>query len=738
MKHLEPMPASLSNAVSARLKPDEEQRIRAASDLTPEGAFGSQCIIVTDLRMLLAAHDGSRLEEVLLEDVTGVHANALVGGGCLHIEVKAGAPLRVLYSSALSHTFARVARGIEQLRRGEPLEPGGEPADLRCLRCGRLLPEKDGVCPTCLSRWKVFLRIAGYLRPYKARVAIVAVASLFMTAAGLLPPMITRWIVDEVLLPKNSREWERRMELLGVIVLGFFTVRLLSWCAEWIHGRTVAWLGARVTADIRSQLYRQLEMLSVAYHDRQDTGVLVSRLSSDAATLQEFLVRSLPYLAINLATLAGIFALMFAMSPVLALAILLPVPAVWVWGFFFWRRMTALFERWQRANAEFSARLNQSLSGIRIIKMFGRETSAAEAFRGSSEKLRGANYRVSRDRAVLLATMGLITSGGMLTLWLLGGWKVLHGELTLGVVVSFYGYILLFYGPLQWFGQVSSWMTQAFTGAQRIFEILDEPGEAYDQPDAIPMPAIRGRVTFRGVEFGYQPGQAVLREIELDVAPGELIGVAGKSGAGKTTAMNLLCRFYDVSAGAIEIDGVDIRRIRLVDLREQIGIVPQEPVLFSGTIAENIGYGRPGASFAEIVAAARLANAHEFILRKPDGYDSHVGERGSNLSGGEKQRLAIARAILRDPRVLILDEATSSVDVHSEKLIQEAIASLAQDRTSFVVAHRLSTIRNANRVLVLDAGRIVEFGAHEDLMARRGLFYKMVCLQEVPREELVS
>ncbi len=276
--------------------------------------------------------------------------------------------------------------------------------------------------------------------------------------------------------------------------------------------------------------------------------MLTSRVSSDAATLQEFLVRSLPYLVINVATLIGIFAVMFAMSPVLALAILLPVPAVWAWGFLFWRRMTALFERWQRANARFSSRLNQSVSSIRIVKAFGQEVQQAHEFEGYNEELRRTNLHVSRNRAVLLATMGLITSCGMLTLWLFGGWKVIRGELTLGVVLSFYGYILLFYGPLQWFGQVSSWMTQAFTGAQRIFEILDEPKEQYDGPDAVPMPAIEGRVTFRKVEFGYESGRAVLRDIDLDVAPGEMIGVAGQSGAGKTTAMNLVCRFYDVAA----------------------------------------------------------------------------------------------------------------------------------------------------------------------------------------------
>jgi ATP-binding cassette subfamily B protein len=382
--------------------------------------------------------------------------------------------------------------------------------------------------------------------------------------------------------------------------------------------------------------------------------------------------------------------------------------------------------------------LNQSVSSIRIVKAFGQEARQAREFEGYNDELRRTNLHVSRNRAILLATMGFIASCGTLTLWLFGGWKVIRGELTLGTLLSFYGYILLFYGPLQWFGQVSSWMTQAFAGANRIFEILDHPKEQYDPPDAVSLPFIEGRVTFRKVEFGYEPGRRVLRDIDLDVAPGEMIGLTGRSGAGKTTAMNLLCRFYEVAAGSIEVDGVEIRRVRLRDLREQIGIVPQEPVLFSGTIAENISYGRPGASFAEIVEAARAANAHEFILQRPDAYDSEVGERGCKLSGGERQRLAIARAILRNPRILILDEATSSVDVRSEKLIQQAIENLARNRTSFVVAHRLSTIRKANRVVVLDEGRLVEIGSHEELLARRGSFYRMVRLQQDPQEELAS
>jgi ATP-binding cassette subfamily B protein len=335
-----------------------------------------------------------------------------------------------------------------------------------------------------------------------------------------------------------------------------------------------------------------------------------------------------------------------------------------------------------------------------------------------------------RNWSIFFATTGLVTGLGVAAVWLFGGQEVIGGDLTLGTLLAFYSYMWLLYGPLQWFGQVNSWMTRAFAGAERIFEVIDTPTEAYEDPDAVPMPDMQGRVTFRKATFGYDKSKPVLREIELDVAPGEMIGLVGKSGVGKTTTVNLIARFYDVDHGGIEIDGVDLRKIRLEDLRRQIGLVLQEPFLFSGTIAENIGYGRPGASFEEIVEAAKAANAHAFIVAKPDGYDTQVGERGARLSGGERQRVSLARAILHNPRILILDEATSSVDVQTEKQIQEAIARLVQKRTTFAIAHRLSTLRNADRLVVLDAGRVVEVGTHQELLERQGHFYNLVQLQQ--------
>jgi len=565
-------------------------------------------------------------------------------------------------------------------------------------------------------------------------------ASLVMSSSSLLPPIVTQWIVDRALLPEagQSASLDVRASLLALYVGLLVVIRLIAWSAEWAHGATVAWLGSRITADIRGQLYRQLEMLSLRFYDKHEVGSLVARVSNDSGALQDFLIRGLPYSVVNVCTFIGIFIVMFLLNWRLALCVALPVPVVAIWGFVFWRRMSELFHQWWRAGAEFSAKLGESLWGIRVVKAFRLEECEIGRFEKQNEGLFGANVRTGRRRALLLAAMGLVTTFGVVTLWLLSGVEVIRGRMTPGALLAFYSYLLLFYGPLQWFGQVSNWMTQAFTGAQRIFQILDEEWEAREPSGARSLGDVRGHVAFRDVTFGYDSAKPVLRGIELDVAPGEFIGIVGPSGAGKTTMMNLLCRFYDADQGVIEVDGIDIRQIRLEDLRVKIGVVLQEPFLFSGTVAENISYGKPGASLRDVIAAARIANAHEFIVNMPEGYDTRVGERGGRLSGGEKQRIALARAILADPRVLILDEATSSVDPISEGLIQEAIERLAVERTIFAIAHRLSTLRNADRLVVIEEGRIVEQGTFAELLEREGAFHRLMRLQYGSVESVIG
>ena len=737
MKLLESMPHSVAAKVKELLSTAEEELIRVSTDLTQEGKFGTQWVIVTDKRVLIVPMTGlDRVVDIPIEESTLVQTEALVGGGCLSIERKGKPTVTVPYSSSLAEKFSEVTRGIEQLRKREPFLINTQLDRTRCEKCGRQLPEKNGICPACIRRLATLQRIASYLKPYKRHVLLLAVVSLIQVGTAVIPPMLARQIVDGVLVPKegNTDSMSERLTLLGLLVLAMVGIRVFNWGMEWAHGWTVSWLGARITADIRNRLYQQLELLSLQFYDRRQVGAVMSRVTRDAGRLQEFLVEGLPYLIINALMLIGILGILFRMHWLLALLILVPVPFMMGWGVIFWKRMRLYFNKWDQAWSDVMATVNETLSGIRVVKAFAQEAREIAAFGIRNKKIRQLAIRTQINWGIFFATTTLLTSFGILIVWFFGGREVIRDTLTLGTLWAFYAYTWMLYEPIEWFGEANSWMTRAFAGAERIFEVIDTPAEAYKDPNARSISNIKGEVSFKDVTFGYDKSKPVLHEINLNVAPGEMVGLVGRSGVGKTTTVNLICRFYDVDQGIIEIDGVPIQKIRLEDLRSQIGIVPQEPFLFSGTVAENISYGKPGASFEEIMEAAIAANAHSFIVAKPDGYDTQVGERGGELSGGEKQRVAIARAILHDPKILILDEATSSVDVETEKRIQEAIARLTQGRTTFAIAHRLSTLRNADRLVILEGGRIVEIGTHSELIGKKGFFYELVQLQQQTSE----
>lgn len=708
----------------------EEELIRVQADLDEKGDFGTQWVIVTGNRVVV--QQNGAVQDIPFAEMALARTEPLVGGARLEIHRKNGPSVHVPYSMTQAQKFSETTRGIEQLRKEQALFINANLDRTRCESCGRLLPEKNGICPACLNKWATLGRIASYLKPYKGRTVVLALASIVATVAELIPPLVTKRIVDDVLVLPEGTEvpLDDRFGLLGMLVLALVGIRLVTWGAEWAHGWTVTWLSARVTADIRSQLYRQLELLSLQFYDKRQVGAVMSRVTSDSNRLQQFLVDGLPYLVIEAMMLVGILIALLMMSWSLAILVLIPVPLIMIWGYAFYRRMRKFFMRWMQSWSETMARVNEALTGIRVVKAFAQEKQEIGVFKKRNDKLTRVGIATEVNRGIFYKTMTLFTASGVLIVWYYGGLEVIDGELTLGTLMAFYSYMMLLYGPLEWFGMVNSWMTRAVAGAERIFEIIDTPTEAYQNPNAVPMPHIKGHIRFEDVTFGYDKSKPVLHEIDLDVKPGEMIGLVGKSGVGKTTTVNLICHFYDVDRGNIEIDGVNVRDIRLEDLRSRIGIVLQEPFLFSGTIGENIGYGKPGATFEEIMQAAKAAYAHDFIVTKPDGYDTVIGERGESLSGGERQRVSIARAILHDPSILILDEATSSVDVQTEKRIQDAISRLVKGRTTFAIAHRLSTLHNADRLVVMDAGRIVEMGTHRELLEKQGAFYKLVQLQE--------
>ncbi|MFA6109496.1 MAG: ABC transporter ATP-binding protein, partial [Candidatus Latescibacterota bacterium] len=610
----------------------------------------------------------------------------------------------------------------------------------RCDQCGRFLPEKDGLCPFCIRKWDTLKRIIGFLAPYRWGVIILMLSSALITGLELIPPILVAHIIDDVLVPAGSPGSPGSevvapvglgaVELLGTLVLGLLAVRLLSWGINLVNGFVRADLAAWTGRDIRSRLYGNLQFLPLRFYDRRKVGSLISRFLNDSDRLEMFLLFGVPYVLSNLLMLVGVLGLLLYLNWELTLYVLAPVPLIVAASLRQWRQLVRYWTRWHAKWSRLSTHLTESINGIRVVKAFAQERREEERFRTRNDDLRQASVSAERVWFIFYAVMNFLMSFGVFLVWYFGGRQILRETLTIGALMAFVSYIWQLYQPLQFFSQVNNFITRAFAGAERVFEVIDARPEPFTDPRAVPLPVVEGRVSFRGVAFGYDPAKPVLKEVDLEVKPGEMIGLVGRSGVGKTTLVNLVCRFYEANRGILEIDGIDIRRIRLEDLRRQIGMVAQESFLFNGSILENIRYGKPEAPLEEVFRAARAANAHEFIVQKPDGYDTLVGESGGRLSGGEKQRIAIARAILRDPRILILDEATSSVDTPTEKKLQEAIRRLVQGRTTFAIAHRLSTLRHADRLVVIDEGRIAEMGTHAELMAREGIFYKLVRTQQ--------
>ncbi len=743
------LPAEWSAPVNAQLRADEKIQAWLEIDLDLQLCFTPGMIVLTNQRLLASSLPGSLNTKDWVSHIfrPGLTLSRRDHSGVGSLELCDSQSRLALWRYTLAGDVA-AGRLIESFTQQLAFHLTGvvppSPAQALCPNCETPFLAGQEECPVCSkeihtppSTWTLF-RLWRFASPYRWRLLAGFLLSLASTAATLVPPYLTMPMMDKVLIPyQNGQPIDSG--LVTLYLSGLLGAALLAWVLGWARTYILALVSERIGADLRTTTYEHLLKLSQEYFGGKRTGDLMARIGSETDRINIFISLHFLDFVTDVLMIAMTTGILVSINHWLALVTLLPLPIIALLIHKVREKLRTGFERVDRIWAEVTNVLADTIPGIRVVKAFAQEKREAARFRAANTHNLEVNDKVNKIWSLFTPTVTLLTEVGLLIVWGFGLWQISKNDITVGVLTAFLAYIGRFYLRLDSMSRIVSVTQKAAAGAKRIFDVLDHVSSVPEPAHPVHLQNVTGRIELRDVGFRYGT-RSVTRDISLTIEPGEMIGLVGHSGSGKSTMVNLICRFYDVTEGAILIDGVDIRSLPVAEYRRNIGLVLQEPFLFFGTIAENIAYGKPEASREEIIAAARAAHAHEFILRLAHGYDSLVGERGQALSGGERQRISIARALLIDPKILILDEATSSVDTTTEKEIQKALDNLVRGRTTIAIAHRLSTLREANRLVVLDRGSVVEVGNHDQLMAQEGHYYRLYQAQvrNVDGEEGVS
>jgi len=692
--------------ISHTFRPDVDEALQ----------FSAGLVLLSDTRVLARETDGSFRAIPLTSSLELVRTEH-VGLTELTLSERGQRLLRIRYTLALAAAGNDFVRAVEEAR--------GRPSDADIAPEAE--PESEFALPESAPVGHPLLRLLSFARPRFAKIAIGLGLTVATTAVGLIPPYLTLPLVDRVLVPwQESRGagLEAAYRDLWIYFGGLAGAAVVAWMLAWAQGAVLAWVSELISADLRNRAFSHLQRLSLQYFGGKRTGDLISRISSETDRLCSFLSDTLIDFINDVLMVLGTSIVLFVLDPLLAVAALASFPPI---AWFMMRVRGALtqgFLRGNRAWAQMTNILSDTIPGIRVVKAFSQERREIARFARANQAIVANNNKVNTLWTSFWPLVALFNQLGLLVVWAVGAWQILHHQITVGVLTAFIAYISRFYTRVESMSRVLTVTQRAAAAAQRLFDILDRVPSVIDAKDPVPLPKIEGEISFDQVSFRYG-SRLVLNDVSFSVKPGQMVGIVGHTGSGKSTVSNLICRFYDASAGAVRVDGIDVRRIGLDDYRRHIGIVLQDPFLFFGTIGENVAYGAPEAGPARVIHAARAARAHEFVLKLPEAYDSLVGERGQSLSGGERQRIAIARAILVDPKILILDEATSAVDVQTEREIQAALDNVVQGRTTIAIAHRLSTLRKADLLIVLKNGRVAEMGSASELLAKDGEYAQL-------------